>query len=65
MSRHDVGTQGRCYEAVYPEGWQVTMLRLRELVDEEYNVKYSAIVRLDELLTPALVVSSNSGDSII
>ena len=49
-----VGTLGGCLWTVYSQGWQATMLRIRELVDKEYNIEYASIVRLEKLLAPDL-----------
>ena len=41
------------------------MLRVRELGEKNYDIEYSKIVRLEELLAPSLVSSNSSGDSMI
>ena len=41
------------------------MLTMRKRVDEEYNIEYSTIVILEELLAPTSVASNSSGDSMI
>jgi len=38
---------------------------MRELVDKEYNIEYSSIIRLKELLAPNLDESDRSDDSMI
>ena len=43
----------------YSRGWQATMLRIRELVDEEPDVEYSLTIILGELLAPDESEDSN------
>ena len=60
------GPQAECYKRVatmwvhwmdaygmyYPRGWQATILRMRELVDETPNIEYTPTLVLQELLAP-------------
>ena len=41
------------------------MLRMRELVVEQYNIEYNPIVRLEELLALAMDKLESSDDSMI
>lgn len=41
------------------------MLRIGELVDEEYNIEYGRTMRLEELLAPDLDESESSDESMI
>ena len=41
------------------------MLRMTELVDEEYNIEHSHIVRLEKLLVPDPNEPDSSDDSMI
>jgi len=38
------------YRTYYPRGWQATMLRMKELVDETPNIEYTPTPVLQELL---------------
>jgi len=40
------------YEAYYPRGWQATVLKMEELVDEMPNIEYTPTPVLQELLAP-------------
>ena len=40
------------YGAYYPRGWQATMLKMEELVDETPNIDYTPTPVLQELLPP-------------
>ena len=40
------------YGMYYPQGWQATMLRMKELVDETRNIEYTPTPVLQELLCP-------------
>ena len=65
----EVGT----YVAIDPQGQQATVLGIRKLVNEKYNVEYSTIVRLQLLPEttlplsppPTLTVFDSSGDFVI
>ena len=41
------------------------MLRMEELVDEEYNIEYAPTVRLEELLAPDPNKSESSDESMV
>jgi len=47
------------YGVYYPRGWQATMLKIEELVDEVPNIEYTPTLVLQELLAPAESESSN------
>ena len=38
---------------------------MRELVDKEYNIEYSIIMRLEEVLASILATSNSSANSMI
>ena len=40
------------YETYYPQGWQATMLRMKELVGKMPNIEYTPTPVLQELLAP-------------
>ena len=47
------------YGAYYPRGWQATMLKMEELVDEMPNIEYTPTPVLQELLAPTESEGSN------
>ena len=47
------------FGAHYPRGWQATILRMRELVDEEPDEEYALTIRLGGLLGPDESEDSN------
>jgi len=53
------------FEIIYPHGCKSTLLRIRELVNFEHNIKYALVVRLEALLAPLLVRTDSSDDSSI
>ena len=50
------------YRGYYPRGWEATMLRMGELVDQTPNIEYTPTPVVEELLAPAESVSSNDPD---
>jgi len=53
------------YGTYYPRGWQATMLRMKELVDETTNIEYTPTLVLQELLAPNHDQSESQGESIV
>jgi len=53
------------YGMYYPRGWQATMLRMKELVDEAPNIEYTPIAVLQEILAPNHDQSTSPSDSIL
>jgi len=52
------------YGTYYPQGWQATMLMMKELVDEMPNIEYTPTLVLQELLAPNHDQSEGPGESI-
>jgi len=51
------------YGAIYLRGFQTTWICIRELVDAEEDVEYSAAIRLETLLAPPSSPTSTAFDS--
>jgi len=47
-------------ETIYPRWFEVTSVRVRELVDTEQDVEYNPVVRLETLLAPPASPTSSS-----
>jgi len=52
------------HETYYPQGWQATMLRMKELADEMPNIKYTSTLILLELLAHNHDQPEGPGESI-